>query len=78
MIHFAGAIVHPPCSNGVNELQLTINCLNNKADLTHSTLDLQKIAHSTSWTTIHDGRGEYIYNWVDQNKQMGLLTTKYI
>lgn len=78
VIHFTGAIIHPPCRNGVDDLQLTINCLNDKADMTQSTLDLKKIAHSSNWVTINDGRGEYIYNWVDQNKQMGLLTIKYI
>ncbi|NIH24408.1 hypothetical protein [Providencia heimbachae] len=77
-INFSGSIVHPPCFNEINEQKITLNCLNDKADMTSSHLDLNHVTKTEGWKVINDGRGEYTYNWVNEEQKLGMLTIKYI
>lgn len=77
-IHFSGAIVFPPCLNEVNKQHVILNCLNSETDMVANKLDLNNIANTEGWQVINEGRSEYLYNWINQEKQMGMLTIKYI
>ncbi len=41
-------------------------------------VNLNDITNTQGWKVINDGRGEYSYNWVNEEKQLGMLTIKYI
>lgn len=78
VIHFSGAIVFPPCINEVSKKHVTMNCLNSQSDMVANKINLNDVANTQGWKVINDGRGEYSYNWVNQDEQMGMLTIKYI
>ncbi|MGJ3355051.1 hypothetical protein [Providencia sp. Je.9.19] len=78
VIHFSGAIVQPPCLNEINNKQITLNCLDDNADMTSNHLDIKKVTQTKGWQVINSGRGEYSYNWINEQKQLGMLTIKYI
>lgn len=78
VIHFSGAIVQPPCLNEISSKQITLNCLNDNADMTSNHLDIKKVTQTKGWKVINNGRGEYSYNWVNEEQQLGILTIKYI
>lgn len=78
VIHFSGAVVFPSCFNEVTDNHVTLNCLNNQSDMVASKINLNDVANTQGWKVINEGRGEYSYNWVNEEKQLGMLTIKYI
>ncbi|AXH63620.1 hypothetical protein ABN306_12970 [Providencia huaxiensis] len=78
VINFSGAVVFPPCFNDVTDKHVTLNCLNNQSDMVANKVNLNDITNTQGWKVINDGRGEYSYNWVNEEKQLGMLTIKYI
>ena len=78
VINFSGAVVFPPCFNDVTDKHVTLNCLNNQSDMVANKMNLNDVKNTQGWKVINDGRGEYSYNWVNEEKQLGMLTIKYI
>ncbi|MGF7482663.1 hypothetical protein [Providencia sp. SP181] len=78
IIQFSGAIVFPSCINEINEKNIKMKCLNSQSDMVTNKIDLNDVTNIQGWKVINDGRGEYSYNWVNEDKQMGMLTIKYI
>lgn len=77
-INFYGAIVHPNCTNDISETQIKLHCMNNNTELTTESIELNNITQKSGWKVINDGRNEYSYNWANEEKQLGMLTVKYI
>ncbi|HEM8294497.1 TPA: hypothetical protein U2M59_003838 [Providencia stuartii] len=78
IIQFSGAIVFPSCFNEINEKNIKMKCLNSQSDMVTNKIDLNDVTNIQGWKVINDGRSEYSYNWVNEDKQMGMLTIKYI
>ncbi|WP_369309152.1 hypothetical protein [Providencia rettgeri] len=78
MIHFYGAVFHPACTNNITDNEIILNCLNEKTNTTTSNIALNNVTQIKGWKVINDGRNEYSYNWVNKEKQLGMLTIKYI
>ncbi|ENU1228059.1 MULTISPECIES: hypothetical protein [Providencia] len=78
VINFSGAVVFPPCFNDITDKHVTLNCLNNQSDMVANKMNLNDVKNTQGWKVINDGRGEYSYNWVNEEKQLGMLTIKYI
>lgn len=78
MINFYGAVVHPACTNNVTDTKIELSCLNDSADTTTSNIELNNVTHIKGWNVINNGRNEFSYNWINEEKQLGMLTIKYI
>ncbi|BBU98202.1 hypothetical protein KYI78_14680 [Providencia rettgeri] len=76
-ISFNGAVVHPTCTNAVSDTHIKLSCLNN-TESTMTNIGLNNITQGKDWNVINDGRNEYSYNWINEEKQLRMLTIKYI
>ncbi|MTC60708.1 hypothetical protein GKR50_11855 [Providencia rustigianii] len=76
-VQFSGAIVHTPCLNEVSSKHVTLNCLDDNADMTTSNIDLNKLVKTEGWKKLNGGRSLYSYDWLNEDKQLGMLTIKY-
>ncbi|HHR5900948.1 TPA: hypothetical protein ACS7XC_001859 [Providencia alcalifaciens] len=76
-IQFTGAIVYGACLNEVGNNNVTLNCLDDNDDMVANNIDLKKLVKTQGWTVLNGGRSSYSYNWVNKDKQMGMLTIKY-
>ncbi|MEY0065663.1 hypothetical protein AB7W70_20000, partial [Providencia rettgeri] len=45
---------------------------------TMTNIGLNNITQEKDWNVINDGRNEYSYNWINEEKQLRMLTIKYI
>ena len=77
-INFVGAIVHPPCMKKIGHKQIILNCLNDKLETVTDKININNVAHIKNWEVINDGRNEYFYHWINEEKQLGVLIVRYI
>ncbi|ETT01339.1 MULTISPECIES: hypothetical protein [Providencia] len=76
-IQFTGSIVYASCLNEVNNNNVTLNCLNDNDDMVTNSIDLKKLVKTQGWKVLNGGRSVYSYDWLNEDKQMGMLTIKY-
>ncbi|UBX50251.1 hypothetical protein LDO51_05535 [Providencia alcalifaciens] len=76
-IQFTGSIVYASCLNEVNNNNVTLNCLNDNDDMVANSIDLNKLVKTSGWKVLNGGRSVYSYDWLNEDKQMGMLTIKY-
>ncbi|CAG9432628.1 hypothetical protein [Providencia alcalifaciens] len=76
-IQFTGSIVYASCLNEVNNNNVTLNCLNDNDDMVANSIDLKKLVKTQGWKALNGGRSVYSYDWLNEDKQMGMLTIKY-
>lgn len=77
-INFSGAVVHPTCTNDITDTQIKLHCLNDNTGSSTTKIELNNMTQKNGWNVINEGRHEYSYNWVNEEKQLGMLTIKYI
>ena len=77
-INFYGAVVHPTCTNDITDREIKLHCMNDNTESSISNIDLNSMTKKGSWNVINDGRNEYSYNWINEEKQLRMLTVKYI
>ncbi len=64
-------------TNAVSDTHIKLSCLNN-TESTMINIGLNNITQGKDWNVINDGRNEYSYNWINEEKQLRMLTIKYI
>ncbi len=76
-ISFTGYIVHPSCGNEISTNEISLHCQNDKADEVTNRINLNNISPTKNWIAMSDGRNEYSYNWINENKNLGMVTVRY-